>query len=110
MVQYSNHHSNNGQKIVWYSDHHLNNRPFDYLTTFDCLNTRLVHDSDPHFISKIVSTTLIMFQDSNLEDKAHVLKIKDTLYSVVLGAVDIATGRNSYYKIQVNCLSCLKFK
>ena len=88
----------------------MNNRPFDYLATFDCLNTRLVHDSDAHFISKIDSTTLIMFQDSNLEDKAHVLKIKDTLYSVVLGAVDIATGRNSYYKIQVNCLSCLKFK
>jgi hypothetical protein len=39
--------------------------------------------------------------DSHLEDKTHVLKIKDTLYSAVLGAVDIATGKNSYYKIQV---------
>ena len=39
--------------------------------------------------------------DSHLEDKAHVLKIKDTLYSAVLGAVDIASGKNSYYKIQV---------
>ncbi len=39
--------------------------------------------------------------DSGLEEKAHVLKVKDTLYSAVLGAVDIASGRNSYYKIQV---------
>lgn len=39
--------------------------------------------------------------DSGLEDKAHVLKMKDILYSVVLGMVDIQSGRNSYYKIQV---------
>lgn len=39
--------------------------------------------------------------DSGLEDKAHVLKVKDTLYSVVLGIVDIQTGRNSYYKLQI---------
>ena len=40
--------------------------------------------------------------DSGLEDKAHVLKARDTLFSAVLGAVDIASGRNSYYKIQVS--------
>ena len=39
--------------------------------------------------------------DSGLEDKAHVLKSKDTLYSVVLNAVDIQKGRNSYYKLQI---------
>lgn len=39
--------------------------------------------------------------DSGLEDKAHVLKTKDCLYSVVLGIVDIQGGRNSYYKLQV---------
>ena len=42
--------------------------------------------------------------DSGLEDKAHVLKARDTLFSAVLGAVDIATGRNSYYKIQVSSI------
>ena len=39
--------------------------------------------------------------DSGLEDKAHVLKVKDDLYSVVLGVVDIQNDRNSYYKLQV---------
>ena len=39
--------------------------------------------------------------DSGLEDKAHVLKTKNALYSVVLGIVDIQSGRNSYYKLQV---------
>lgn len=39
--------------------------------------------------------------DSGLEDKAHVLKAKDGLYSVVLGIVDIQQGRNSYYKLQI---------
>lgn len=39
--------------------------------------------------------------DSGLEDKTHVLKTKDTMYSVVLGMVDIQSGRNSYYKIQI---------
>ena len=39
--------------------------------------------------------------DSGLEDKAHVLKTKDGMYSVVLGIVDIQSGRNSYYKLQV---------
>lgn len=39
--------------------------------------------------------------DSGVEDKTHVLKSKDALYSVVLGVVDIQQGRNSYYKIQV---------
>ena len=39
--------------------------------------------------------------DSGLEDEAHVLKTKDALYSVVLGNVDIQSGRNSYYKLQV---------
>ena len=39
--------------------------------------------------------------DSGLEDKAHVLKAKDTLYSVVLGIVDIQNDKNSYYKMQI---------
>jgi len=39
--------------------------------------------------------------DSNLEHKAHVLKVKDALYSVVLGSVSIQDGRNSFYKLQV---------
>ncbi|EFX75651.1 hypothetical protein DAPPUDRAFT_55885 [Daphnia pulex] len=39
--------------------------------------------------------------DSGLEDKAHVLKTKNGLYSVVLGIVDIQGGRNSYYKLQI---------
>ena len=39
--------------------------------------------------------------DSGLEDSAHVLKVKETLYSVVLGVVDIQHDRNSYYKLQV---------
>ena len=39
--------------------------------------------------------------DSELEDKAHVLKAGDNLYSAVLGAVNIQDGKNSYYKLQV---------
>jgi hypothetical protein len=39
--------------------------------------------------------------ESKLEHKAHVLKIKDTLYSVVLGAVSIQTDKNSFYKLQI---------
>ena len=39
--------------------------------------------------------------DSNLDHKAHVLKIKDSLYSVVLGSVNIQDGKNSFYKLQV---------
>ena len=39
--------------------------------------------------------------DSELEDKAHVLKVGDSLYSAVLGAVNIQDGKNSYYKLQV---------
>ena len=39
--------------------------------------------------------------DSELEDKAHVLKERDSLYSAVLGAVNIQDGKNSYYKLQV---------
>ena len=42
-----------------------------------------------------------MDPDSGLEDSAHVLKVKETLYSVVLGVVDIQHDRNSYYKLQV---------
>ena len=38
------------EQIVWYSDQHSNHRPFDYQTTFDHLNTRLVRYSDPHYI------------------------------------------------------------
>ena len=34
-------------KIAWYSDHHSNNRTFDYRTTFDQFNPRLVLYSDP---------------------------------------------------------------
>ena len=33
--------------------------------------------------------------------KAHVYKAKDALYSVVLGAVNVQSGQNSYYKLQV---------
>lgn len=39
--------------------------------------------------------------ESELDHKTHVLKTKDTMYSVVLGIVDIQAGRNSYYKLQV---------
>ena len=39
--------------------------------------------------------------DSNLEHKAHVLKVREALYSVVLGAVNIQEGKNSFYKLQV---------
>jgi len=39
--------------------------------------------------------------ESKLGDKAHVLKVGDSLYSVVLGAVNIQDGKNSYYKLQI---------
>jgi len=39
--------------------------------------------------------------DSGVENKAHVLKSGSTLYSSVLGSVNIQDGKNSYYKIQV---------
>ena len=39
--------------------------------------------------------------ESKLGDKAHVLKVGDNLYSVVLGAVNIQDGKNSYYKLQI---------
>ena len=40
--------------------------------------------------------------ESGLDEKAHVLKKgKDELYSVVLGAVDIKSDKNSYYKLQL---------
>ena len=39
--------------------------------------------------------------DSELENKAHVYKAKDALWSVVLGAVDIQHDKNSYYKLQM---------
>jgi hypothetical protein len=33
--------------------------------------------------------------------QAHVYKTKDALYSVVLGVVNVESGTNSYYKLQV---------
>ena len=33
--------------------------------------------------------------------QAHVLKTSSALYSVVLGAVNIQDGKNSYYKLQI---------
>ena len=39
--------------------------------------------------------------ESGLEEKAHVLKVKSALYSVVLGAVSIQEDKNSFYKLQV---------
>ena len=39
--------------------------------------------------------------ESGVEDKTHVLKTKENMYSVVLGLVDIKQGKNSYYKLQV---------
>ena len=39
--------------------------------------------------------------ESGLEDKAHVYKSGEDLYSVVLGSVDVQEGRNSYYKLQL---------
>ena len=39
--------------------------------------------------------------DSGLEDKAHVYKIGNALYSVVLESVSIQDDVNSYYKLQV---------
>ena len=38
---------------------------------------------------------------SGLQDKAHVLKVKDELYNAVLGMVDLVKGTNSYYKLQL---------
>ena len=39
--------------------------------------------------------------ESGLEEKAHVLKVKSALYSVVLGSVSIQEDKNSFYKLQV---------
>jgi len=39
--------------------------------------------------------------DSGLDDKAHVYAVKDKLYSVVLGNVNIQDGKNSFYKLQI---------
>ena len=39
--------------------------------------------------------------ESGLDHKAHVFKKTDALFSVVLGAVDIQRGTNSYYKLQM---------
>eukprot|EP00094_Tigriopus_californicus_P008027 TCALIF_07727-PA protein Name:"Similar to Parp1 Poly [ADP-ribose] polymerase 1 (Rattus norvegicus)" AED:0.26 eAED:0.26 QI:26/1/1/1/1/1/8/253/558 len=39
--------------------------------------------------------------ESGLDHKAHVLKKSSALYSVVLGAVNIQEGKNSYYKLQL---------
>ena len=39
------------------SDQNLNNRPFNYLTTFDHFNTRLVRYSDPHCSGTIKTQT-----------------------------------------------------
>jgi len=39
--------------------------------------------------------------ESELENEAHVFKSKDSLYSAVLGAVNIQDGKNSYYKLQM---------
>jgi hypothetical protein len=33
--------------------------------------------------------------------QAHVYKVNEALYSVVLGVVNVQTGMNSYYKLQV---------
>ena len=38
---------------------------------------------------------------AGLADKAHVIKVgADTLYTAVLGLVDITRGTNSFYKLQ----------
>lgn len=39
--------------------------------------------------------------ESGLDQKAHVVKVRDALFSVVLGAVNIQEGKNSYYKLQL---------
>ncbi|XP_040581358.1 poly [ADP-ribose] polymerase 1 [Lepeophtheirus salmonis] len=39
--------------------------------------------------------------DSGLDNKCHVFKKGDTLYSSVLGAVSVQDGKNSYYKLQI---------
>lgn len=39
--------------------------------------------------------------ESGLDHKTHVLKKGSALYSVVLGAVNIQEGKNSYYKLQL---------
>ncbi|KAK6179955.1 hypothetical protein SNE40_012198 [Patella caerulea] len=38
--------------------------------------------------------------DSELEDVAHVIEERGSVYSAVLGMVDIVKGTNSYYKLQ----------
>ena len=41
------------------------------------------------------------FLTASLAAQAHVLKTGSALYSVVLGAVNIQDGKNSYYKLQI---------
>lgn len=42
-----------------------------------------------------------MDPDSGLEDEAHVYCEGDLKYFAILGLVDIAKDKNSYYKIQL---------
>ena len=56
----------NSGKIVHYSDHFLNSRPFDYQTTFDHLNTRLVWYSDPY-----CSIQMVQAQDGIQNSRNH---------------------------------------
>ena len=56
-------------RIVQYSDHCLNNRPFDYQTTFDHLNTKLVRYSDPYCIQMVISCLIIKWSGIHMPVK-----------------------------------------
>ena len=70
-----------------FADHHLNNRPFNYQTTFDNLNTRLVWHLDPHCTSKVGcdcnSDSTFIFSGEMIAVAADVLQSVETLAGIV---------------------------
>ncbi|OTF81933.1 hypothetical protein BLA29_003361 [Euroglyphus maynei] len=49
----------------------------------------------------VIKDGIAVFPDSGLQDKAHVYKKGNDIYSVVLNLVDLNTNKNSYYKMQL---------
>ncbi|KAI0222771.1 Poly [ADP-ribose] polymerase 1 [Lamellibrachia satsuma] len=66
-----------------------------------CQQKKLFTKSVPSTMKMTVKGGAAVDPDSGLEDKAHVLKVKDELYNAVLGLVDLVRGTNSYYKFQL---------
>ena len=72
-------------------------------------DTKDVKTSSNPFLKKSLPTKMkvklkggaVVDEDSGLENKAHVYSTKETVYSVVLGAVSIQDDKNSYYKLQL---------